>query len=243
MTDTENRWLSEGGRALIDFYLDQSDEYLIERARALQLLSTLCEYRFGNRPGLRLLDLGCGNGIVSRVLLDRFPDHSVDLLDGSTVMLEEARKNLAGKGCTFIHRTFEDLLSLPPDEQRYDFIYSSMAIHHLAHLDKVKLYARCYASLAFGGLFLNYDVVKPPSERSEAWAFQLWRDWANENLARQGRTAEIGKHDRLPEVYQLKAENKPSGLFEQLSALEAVGFRDVDCYFKYGIFALFGGTK
>jgi hypothetical protein len=47
----------------------------------------------------------------------------------------------------------------------------------------------------------------------------------------------------LPDVYRLKAENKPSGLLEQLAALQAVGFRDVDCHFKHGIFALFGGTK
>jgi len=243
MPDTDNRWLSEHDRSLIDFYLDQSDEFLVERARAIQIMCTLFKYHFGDRSGLRLLDLGCGNGIVSRSLLARFPGHSVDLMDGSPVMLEEARRQLAGKACDFIHRTFEDHLRRPPDEQRYDFIYSSLAIHHLAHPDKVRLYSACYVSLAFGGLLLNYDVVKPPSERSEAWAFQLWRDWANENLVRQGRTAELGKHDRLPEVYQRKAENKPSGLLEQLGALEAVGFRDVDCYLKYGIFALFGGTK
>jgi tRNA (cmo5U34)-methyltransferase len=118
--------------------------------------------------------VGCGNGIVSRILLGRFPGHSVDLMDGSPVMLDEARKNLAGAACNFIHRTFEDHLSHPPDEQRYDFIYSSMAIHHLTHPDKVRMYSGCYTSLTSGGPFVNYDVVKPPSDRSEAWAFQLY---------------------------------------------------------------------
>jgi tRNA (cmo5U34)-methyltransferase len=29
----------------------------------------------------------------------------------------------------------------------------------------------------------------------------------------------------------------------QLEALQSVGFKDVDCYYKYGIFAIFGGKK
>jgi Tfp pilus assembly protein PilZ len=33
-----------------------------------------------------------------------------------------------------------------------------MAIHHLAHPDKVRMYSAFYTSLKFGGLFLNYDV-------------------------------------------------------------------------------------
>ena len=243
MTDTANRWLSEHDRSPIDFFLGHADELLMERARAIQILCALFQVHFAGRSALRLLDLGSGNGIVSRVLLDRFPGHSVDLIDGSSVMLDEARKQLAGFACNFIQRTFEEHLELAPDEQRYDFIYSSMALHHLSHRDKLRMYAGLYTSLRFGGLFVNYDVVKPPSERTEAWAFQLWRDWMNENLVRQGRTAEVGKHDGLPDVYKFKAENKPSGLVEQLAALQEVGFRDVDCYFKYGIFAVFGGTK
>ena len=47
----------------------------------------------------------------------------------------------------------------------------------------------------------------------------------------------------LLSFYKKKLENKPSGLVEQLRLLEDIGFRDVDCFYKYGIFALFGGTK
>ena len=37
--------------------------------------------------------------------------------------------------------------------------------------------------------------------------------------------------------------NKPDKLGNQLKALEEAGFLDVDCYFKNGIFAVFGGKK
>ena len=30
---------------------------------------------------------------------------------------------------------------------------------------------------------------------------------------------------------------------DQINALKEIGFREVDCYYKYGIFAVFGGRK
>ena len=94
-----------------------------------------------------------------------------------------------------------------------------------------------------GGLFINYDVVQPSSARSEQWQFSMWRDWMNEQLAARGNTAELGRHDGLPDLYKSKQDNQPSPLADQLLVLEKIGFKDVDCFFKYGIFALFGGTK
>jgi len=37
--------------------------------------------------------------------------------------------------------------------------------------------------------------------------------------------------------------NKPDTLANQLRALKSAGFVDVDCYFKNGIFVVFGGAK
>ena len=37
--------------------------------------------------------------------------------------------------------------------------------------------------------------------------------------------------------------NRPDTLEDQLSALIDAGFSDVDCYYKNGIFAVFGGRK
>jgi hypothetical protein len=32
-------------------------------------------------------------------------------------------------------------------------------------------------------------------------------------------------------------------LVPQLNALRSIGFENVDCFYKYGIFAMFGGSK
>ena len=47
----------------------------------------------------------------------------------------------------------------------------------------------------------------------------------------------------IPDQYKENPDNIPDTLESQLHALTAIGFQDVDCHFKYGIFSLFGGRK
>jgi len=43
--------------------------------------------------------------------------------------------------------------------------------------------------------------------------------------------------------YKHLKENKPDVLEEQLNALKEHGFKDVDCFYKYGIFSVYGSKK
>ncbi|MBN1977574.1 MAG: class I SAM-dependent methyltransferase [Anaerolineae bacterium] len=237
--DTSNTWLT--GPVQANTYVSTADVIIVERQRTIKLLADIFRYHFGGRTGLRVLDLGGGDGAITGYLHERCPDNAFTLLDGSADMLAKAQRRLGGRDTVFIQQTFEDYLDAPPEDQRYDFIFSSNAIHHLDFIDKSRLYAKLFRELAFGGAFVNIDVVKAVSERSERWQFAMWEDWMNERLAQIG--GEVSTHDGLPEVAKAKPENKPSGLFEQLELLRRIGFRDVDCFYKYGVFAMFGGTK
>jgi tRNA (cmo5U34)-methyltransferase len=237
--DTSNTWLT--GAAQAEGYVSSADVIIVERQRTMKLLADIFRYHFDNRTGLHALDLGGGDGIITEYLHERYPDNTFHLLDGSADMLEKARQRLEGKKASFIQQTFEEYLEAPPEDQKYDFIFSSNAIHHLDFLDKSRMYAKLFRELAFGGAFVNIDVVKAASERSERWQFAMWEDWMDERLAQVG--GEAGTHSGLPDAAKAKAENKPSGLFEQLELLAKIGFRDVDCFYKYGVFAVFGGTK
>lgn len=65
----------------------------------------------------------------------------------------------------------------------------------------------------------------------------------NQTLKDIGCDDEVGKHDGLTDIYKAKAENQPSGLFEQLDASRKYGFWDVGCFYNYSVFAVFGGIK
>ena len=241
--DRSNTWLHEGGVWQAELYTSSADVILPERHRIIRLVSDILRYQFGRCTGLSILDLGCGDGVIAERIHARFPQNTFYLLDGSSAMLEKARQRLGKDGFCFEQQTFEAYIEADVEDHRYDACLSVNAIHHLSFPDKARLYAKLYRELRHGGLLLVSDPVQPASERSESWQFDMWRDWMNEALEAMGRQDEVGRYDGLPFEYKSKPENKASGLLEQLRLLQEIGFRDVDCFWKYGIFAVFGGTK
>ena len=241
--DPSNTWLTEEGKRQVDYYTSSKGVILVERKRTTQILFDLFRYHFDTTTPQRILELGCGDGEMALQFLEKFPGNELYLMDGSDDMLSMARHNLKGANLHFIKKTFEEYVSDESESFKYNLVYSSNAIHHLDFLGKSQLYARIFRELVHGGMFIIIDVVLPPSERSEKYQFKMWVEWVNQTLKDIGRDDEIGKHDGLPDVYKAKAENQPSGLFEQLDALRKCGFRDVDCFYKYGVFAVFGGIK
>jgi tRNA (cmo5U34)-methyltransferase len=239
-----NTWLTDDSKDLIDYYLDSADIIVIERKRFIKLLTDIISYHFSVGQKLLILDAGCGDGSVAARIMEKYPGHNYVLMDGSQEMLARAREKLRDtENVSLLCRSFEEFCDDSGGSATYDVIFSSNAIHHLDISGKSKLYKTFHGILKNGGLFINYDVVQPSSAGSEQWQFSMWRDWMNEQLAAQGNTAEIGRHDGLPDLYKSKQDNHPSPLSDQLRVLEQTGFKDVDCFFKYGIFALFGGTK
>jgi len=69
----------------------------------------------------------------------------------------------------------------------------------------------------------------------------LWRDWIAERKTTLG--IEGNYYDDIIKRYKNNTDNKPDTLDAQLNALKSIGFKDVDCYYKYGTFTMFGGKK
>lgn len=187
-----------------------------------------------------ILDLGCGDGLFIQELLKSFAPGNVTLVDGSSEMLAAARKRLNNApNIDFLQIDFQRLLAEQPLTKRFDFVYSSLAIHHLPYSEKCKLYTYIYSLLKTGGCFVHYDVVLFSSKKNEAWYMEHWRNWIDNYPDRERSKRLLG----IPDDYKQNQDNLPDTLESQLQALKEIGFKDVDCYFKHGIFSLFGGFK
>jgi tRNA (cmo5U34)-methyltransferase len=196
-----------------------------------------------------IVELGCGEGLLARVLLEAFPDARVHGLDGSATMLARSRNALAGFGQRFEGTEFE----LAGRAWRQfpwplDACVSSLVIHHLDGDGKRALFKDIAAALAPGGVFLIADLVMPKSPLAIKLAARAWDD-----AVRQRSLELAGNLDPFEEFhasqwnYYVDPESDPvdhpSPIYEQLRWLEDAGLTDVDVFWMRAGHALFGGRK
>ncbi|MGA1839869.1 MAG: class I SAM-dependent methyltransferase [bacterium] len=228
-------------------YRENADIYIMDRDRLLNILRSFYKHFLGNKTGVNLLDLGCGDGIIANELFRIDGSIEAILMDASEDMLNKAKENLkAFKKIQFIKASFQeiindDILSKDLLSKNFDFIVSSLAIHHLDMNEKKALFKRIFSYLKVDGFFLNIDVVLAPTEPLEEWYLFLWENWIAERKKSLG--IEGNYFDDIIRRYKDNRDNKPDTLESQLNALKTAGFRDVDCFYKYGIFSMYGGKK
>ena len=70
-------------KKFVEFYADSADVIILERQRLIRLLLEIVYFHFPSLAGLNILDLGCGDGIISRHIYNKSPDNSFFLVDAS----------------------------------------------------------------------------------------------------------------------------------------------------------------
>ncbi|MEW6715024.1 MAG: class I SAM-dependent methyltransferase [Nitrospirota bacterium] len=224
-------------------YLDKADIYIVERRKMFWYVSSLFQHFFAGRENIELLDIGCGDGVLTEELFRADSAISATLIDGNDGMLQRAKERLkAFQDVNFLKASFQEILAGEIELGSYDLCVSSMAIHHLEMKEKTSLFKKMLSHLKAEGHFINIDVMLPPSKELESWYFAIWRDWLGHMMDRYNVTDETPE-DLIKRYKDPSSMNKPDTLSNQLKALEEAGFMDVDCYFKNGIFAVFGGKR
>jgi ubiquinone/menaquinone biosynthesis C-methylase UbiE len=194
----------------------------------------------------RILDLGCGDGIMGRFLLDLFPDAHGVFLDFSDPMLDAARKLLNGHSrATVLKADFETSgwLEAVASSTPFDLVVSAFAIHHQTDERKERLYEEIYPLLKPGGAFLNLEHVSSPTGALGELFDQFYIDHLHDFYLASDPAR---NRDDVAETYHNrpdKDENILAPLDVQCGWLREIGFQDVDCFFKVFEIALFGGRK
>jgi SAM-dependent methyltransferase len=195
----------------------------------------------------RILDLGCGDGVLGRSLLAQYPQASCVFVDFNETMLAAAR-NLVGEQAPRSHFVLGDFgVKTWIDGVRpfapFDLFVSGFAIHHQPDQRKREVYREIFDVLAPGGLFLNREHVSSAS----AWAGKAFDELCIDCLYAYHR--ERGGHEAR-ETIANRFYYRPDKMANILASTEAqcqwlrdIGFVDVDCFFRLFEFALFGGRR
>ena|SRR5579863_6751915 len=194
----------------------------------------------------RILDLGCGDGILGRFLRDACPTAHVSFVDFSSPMLEVLREkleriqNVAVINADFSTPAWLDALGT---DGSFDIVVSGFAIHHQPDVRKKTLYSEIYGLLSEGGVFLNLEHVASLAPSGE----QLFDEFFVDHLCEFHQKVNPNKtRQEIAETYYNrpdKRENMLAPLQMQCEWLQEIGFRDVDCFFKVFELALFGARK
>lgn len=197
------------------------------------------------RPVSRVVDLGCGDGVLLDAVLSAFPDAAGIALDYSEPMRELAARRLARLG---------DRAAVAPADLRegawraavpdtVDVVVSGFAIHHLPDLRKRTLYGEVFERLAPGGTFLNLEHVASATPAIEALGDEAFVRFQAAAREAAGETVDLGAVRAAFHARPDKADNVLAPVERQCAWLRELGFVDVDVFWKWFELALFGGTK
>jgi SAM-dependent methyltransferase len=143
---------------------DWTDESFFESGRLTvqeEILTDMINICQGKEPRqMRVLEIGCGAGRVTRALSEVFGEvHGVDI---SGEMIQLARQALADQPHVYLHsNNGKDLSVLPPVE--FDFAFSSIVFQHIPSRDVIESYVREVHRVLRPGALFKFQVQGDPA--------------------------------------------------------------------------------
>ena len=204
-----------------------------------------------------VLDLGCGAGSLTQLVLEAFPKAQVCGVDLDPTILALARERLAGFGdrVRLIQADLRGDGWLDCVRAPVDAAISATALHWLSADQLDALYRQLSLVVRSGGVFLNADHVA-----SEAQAVQAaWETERAQLRAQEGNAGsdswdefwaaygEALRQDvrriRESEVGRWEGVEAGLPLTWHLDRLRAHGFAAVDCFWRCASDAIYGGLR
>ncbi|MCL2490580.1 MAG: methyltransferase domain-containing protein [Propionibacteriaceae bacterium] len=198
----------------------QATRYDLEIAATLPHIdlfhqATMDVIRAVGGPTGQWLDTGCGTGTLCAQALGRFPDTWFTLADPSEAMLDIARRKLAGQSRVSFHVGGTGSLAFP--DGSFDVVTAIQCHHYLDRAGREAATRNCWRMLRSGGVYVEFENVRPASLRGVEVGMTMWRD----HQMGQGRTArQVADH-----LARFDAEYFPISIPEHLQLLDSTGFQ------------------
>ncbi len=189
--------------------------------RDLQQFYTTAVWAAESPVQTAILDIGAGTGLLSALVLQKYPNAQMTLLDISENMLEIARRRFAGrKNISYLVGDYSQGIPGGP----YDLVCSALSIHHLTMEDKRYLFGTIFSALKPGGLFVNADQADGDTPYFRKRYLEYWNEFLDNGPMNDVEHAEIlRRRDSL---------DRNDRLSVQLQWLQECGFSDVDVIYR-----------
>ena len=193
-----------------DFYLKWLDRNVPDRDRRIQASTEIMLSMLGDVEGIRVCDLGCGEGYLSRILAGR--GARVTGVDISRVLLRHAREHSGGHAITYLLDDAQSLHQLP--DAGMDAVICHMALMDIpdlaATLSSVRRVlvdqGRFVFTILHPCFFSPFDAESPREDLDEEGNFRAVRvsryghegKWYSDG---SGMCGTLGGHHRTLSTY------------------------------------------
>jgi tRNA (cmo5U34)-methyltransferase len=198
-----------------------------------EMMQTLIDaLPFPNRKRLKIVDLGCGTGNLSRKLISAYPNAHITCIDMADNMLKMAKAKLKGNpNIDFWQGDIRDFNY----RRKYDAILASMVLHHVEGKDKPRFYRKLYNALSKGGVFFNIDIFLSSNIHLQKLYMDKWKKFMKANGLPAGKINDmITRHQR---------EDRLVVFGDEMAIMRKAGFRCLEVPMKRYNFAVYGGLK
>jgi tRNA (cmo5U34)-methyltransferase len=187
-------------------------------------------------PGVEnLLDIGCGAGNYSLMMLSKAPNLNCTLVDLSKPMLDKAFERVSQATKKNVEIIQGDIREVVLKENHYDIILAGAVLHHLRDdQDWETTFSKLYRLLKPGGCLMISDLITQDTKVLNDYTWERYGDYLEELGGKEYRTKVLD--------YVAK-EDSPRSMNYQLALMKKVGFTGVEILHKNMCFGAFGGIK
>ena len=162
------------------YYQKDNDSFLDAQSN----LTDFCISRLKPMKGKKVLEIGCGNGVQAKYILEKYSPASMTAIDLNSTNIEIARAEAEKLGIKDIKFQIDDAQKLSTIETKsMDFIFSIESAFH--YPDKSSFLKEIYRVLKPGGSYLIADILSIPGKNTpfrKFWKKKMhFHHWSRHN--------------------------------------------------------------
>jgi tRNA (cmo5U34)-methyltransferase len=214
-------------------HLDTGQSSTIDAKISLELITEVAS-RLCPRA-TQLLDIGCGAGNYTLMMLSKIKDLNCTLVDISRPMLDKAFERVSPTTNGQVDVIQDDIRTARLKENHFDIVLAGAVLHHLRDVNDWEVtFRKIFRLLKPGGCFMISDFI---SQDNLIVNELMWENY--------GRYLETlgGSEYRRKVLDYVEKEDSPRSFNFQMKLLEKCGFSQVELLHKHSCFAAFGAIR
>ncbi|MFH7012946.1 class I SAM-dependent methyltransferase [Flavobacterium sp. FlaQc-52] len=213
--------------------LDTGQVATIDATISLELITEASKRIVPNAKNI--LDIGCGAGNYTLMMLSKIPNLNATLVDLSQPMLDKALERVSKETSGKVEILHGDIREVALAEEQFDIILAGAVLHHLRDdQDWETTFSKLFRLLKPGGCLMISDLITQDTALLNEYTWERYGDYL-EGIG--------GAEYRQKVLDYVEKEDSPRSMNYQLDLMKEVGFSKVEILHKNMCFGAFGGIK